>query len=334
MYGLFKCATVGSCNANKPWVSLADRAKWDAWKKLDGTDQDAAKKLYVEALDVKVGDSWRKPTGTTSEDNGPESPSPIKPMQPLDTPASNSNDDIEWWKVTPHRLVGKKIEVRWAKGRSYSGKISDYNQTLNRHLVEYDDGERKWYDLAGKSFWLRDSRSEFHLAEPSPSQTALVPPPVQKPSTALVTSGGDSDCSGNACMWCCSVSAVVKYKDQLVELLQQQFGLGKKQIIGAAALLVVLTVLMLVSMSPLVQQQQYAAVIPRDVRSGMVLNVGLDDLRQQVQQLFLIPIDNIRRKADESYHQVSVVAVHMCTVFNGTRVCGHIDADCVVFVSA
>ncbi|XP_059637850.1 acyl-CoA-binding domain-containing protein 2-like [Cornus florida] len=48
LYGLFKQATVGAVNTNRPGIfSLKERAKWDAWKALEGKSKEEAMADYI-----------------------------------------------------------------------------------------------------------------------------------------------------------------------------------------------------------------------------------------------------------------------------------------------
>ncbi|PWN93810.1 acyl-CoA-binding protein [Acaromyces ingoldii] len=50
-YGLFKQATIGDVNTSRPgMMDFTGKAKWDAWKKNEGTSSEDAKKQYVEEL--------------------------------------------------------------------------------------------------------------------------------------------------------------------------------------------------------------------------------------------------------------------------------------------
>lgn len=50
-YALFKQATIGDVNTDRPGIfSLVERKKWDAWKTAEGTSSDEAKEKYIEAL--------------------------------------------------------------------------------------------------------------------------------------------------------------------------------------------------------------------------------------------------------------------------------------------
>lgn len=48
LYALFKQATVGDCNTERPGLlDFKGKAKWDAWDHKKGTDQEKAKQDYV-----------------------------------------------------------------------------------------------------------------------------------------------------------------------------------------------------------------------------------------------------------------------------------------------
>ncbi|KAG3193201.1 hypothetical protein PC128_g10247 [Phytophthora cactorum] len=51
LYGLFKQATMGDCNAAAPSAFRpVERAKWSSWHKLNGTSQQDAKRRYVQLV--------------------------------------------------------------------------------------------------------------------------------------------------------------------------------------------------------------------------------------------------------------------------------------------
>ena len=57
-YGLFKQATVGDVNTERPGMfDMKGKAKWDAWKAKEGTSQDDAKAAYVAKVQEK-GFMW------------------------------------------------------------------------------------------------------------------------------------------------------------------------------------------------------------------------------------------------------------------------------------
>ncbi len=87
----------------------------------------------------------------------------------------DSDDSIEWellendilssWKkrkrelavavASQEALVGKRIRVRWAGGKFYSGTVTRFFASAGKHQVTYDDGDVKVYNLAKKTIeWM------------------------------------------------------------------------------------------------------------------------------------------------------------------------------------
>ena len=51
IYALYKQASSGDNAEPKPSFSdMVNRAKWDAWSKLKGTEQDAARQQYIDLI--------------------------------------------------------------------------------------------------------------------------------------------------------------------------------------------------------------------------------------------------------------------------------------------
>ena len=58
-YGLFKQAKDGDNKEAQPWaIQVEARAKWEAWKAVEGKSKEEAMKAYVALLD-KIDPSWR-----------------------------------------------------------------------------------------------------------------------------------------------------------------------------------------------------------------------------------------------------------------------------------
>ncbi|KAJ8519053.1 hypothetical protein ONZ45_g3944 [Pleurotus djamor] len=50
-YKYYKQATVGDVNTSRPgMLDFVGKAKWDAWKEVEGTSKEEAQKKYVEKL--------------------------------------------------------------------------------------------------------------------------------------------------------------------------------------------------------------------------------------------------------------------------------------------
>ncbi|XP_062539717.1 acyl-CoA-binding protein [Armigeres subalbatus] len=51
VYGLYKQATVGDCNTDKPgFLDFKGKSKWEAWNGRKGMSQDDAKQAYVDKV--------------------------------------------------------------------------------------------------------------------------------------------------------------------------------------------------------------------------------------------------------------------------------------------
>lgn len=52
LYGLYKQATVGDCNTDKPgFFDMKGQAKWTAWDSRRGTDKEKAMKRYIRLVE-------------------------------------------------------------------------------------------------------------------------------------------------------------------------------------------------------------------------------------------------------------------------------------------
>jgi diazepam-binding inhibitor (GABA receptor modulating acyl-CoA-binding protein) len=61
LYGLYKQATVGDCNTDKPgMLDLKGKSKLEAWNALKGKSQNDAKKEYVEYVLTLLPDDVKK----------------------------------------------------------------------------------------------------------------------------------------------------------------------------------------------------------------------------------------------------------------------------------
>ena len=49
LYGLYKQATIGDCNTDRPgFLDFKGKSKWDSWNNYQGKNQEEAMKLYIE----------------------------------------------------------------------------------------------------------------------------------------------------------------------------------------------------------------------------------------------------------------------------------------------
>ncbi|KAJ5524840.1 uncharacterized protein N7503_010992 [Penicillium pulvis] len=52
LYGLYKQATVGDVNTERPGaMAFKEKYKWDAWKELEGTSEEDAQEQYIKLVD-------------------------------------------------------------------------------------------------------------------------------------------------------------------------------------------------------------------------------------------------------------------------------------------
>lgn len=63
--------------------------------------------------------------------------------------------EADWTK--PHDLVGRKLGVRWAKGKFYTGIVASFNKATGKHCVLYDDGDTREYNLRKKTVKWEES---------------------------------------------------------------------------------------------------------------------------------------------------------------------------------
>lgn len=64
-------------------------------------------------------------------------------------------DDTETNTIYNENLIGRRLEIKWAKGKYYQGNIISYNTITGKHCVKYDDGDMKHYHLHKKTIrWI------------------------------------------------------------------------------------------------------------------------------------------------------------------------------------
>ena len=59
LYALYKQASTGDCTGSRPgMMDFVGRAKYDAWKALEGKTQDEAKQMYIDFVEeLKAADA-------------------------------------------------------------------------------------------------------------------------------------------------------------------------------------------------------------------------------------------------------------------------------------
>jgi hypothetical protein len=72
--------------------------------------------------------------------------------------ARNSDESGPVEGTDPLTLVGRRLKIKWAKGKFYPGTISNYDPRTGKHRVLYDDGDVKEYNLSMKTIeWMQDN---------------------------------------------------------------------------------------------------------------------------------------------------------------------------------
>jgi small nuclear ribonucleoprotein (snRNP)-like protein len=57
-------------------------------------------------------------------------------------------------------VVGKSVRIQWKGGKSYVGRVTEFNEDDGNHKVVYTDGDVKWHDLDQRK-WSEVSDAEI-----------------------------------------------------------------------------------------------------------------------------------------------------------------------------
>jgi hypothetical protein len=44
-------------------------------------------------------------------------------------------------------IVGTPVRVQWGGGKSYVGRVTEFNEDDGKHKVEFTDGDVEWYNM-------------------------------------------------------------------------------------------------------------------------------------------------------------------------------------------
>jgi hypothetical protein len=76
----------------------------------------------------------------------------LNEVQAADTQQSTLTD-VDWTR--PTTLIGKRVQVKWAREKWYQGTVTSYDCATRKHTVTYDDGDNRSYNLRRKTIeWL------------------------------------------------------------------------------------------------------------------------------------------------------------------------------------
>jgi len=124
-YGLYKQATVGPCNTDKPgFFDRAGRAKWDAWSGLGAMGKIEAMAGYVEAM-AKIDPTWED----MSLSGGNQPPQSKKPMGPVFSSLVTAQDDDDDSDTTDDRTASNPMSIHKAVR---SGDLDVLRQALEQ----------------------------------------------------------------------------------------------------------------------------------------------------------------------------------------------------------
>ena len=57
-------------------------------------------------------------------------------------------------------MVGKPVRVQFSGGKSYLGRVTEFNEDRGKHKVEFTDGDVEWY-IMDEMQWSEVSEAEF-----------------------------------------------------------------------------------------------------------------------------------------------------------------------------
>jgi hypothetical protein len=87
-----------------------------------------------------------------ANDHGPRDWIDMANAIQLETQVRSSVNDVT---VDPWHLVGRRLRVKWAKGKNYVGTITNYDTSSRKHQILYDDGDVREYCLSKKTIeWM------------------------------------------------------------------------------------------------------------------------------------------------------------------------------------
>mmetsp|Transcript_6163 Transcript_6163/g.15290 ORF Transcript_6163/g.15290 Transcript_6163/m.15290 type:complete len:318 (-) Transcript_6163:2634-3587(-) len=61
-------------------------------------------------------------------------------------------DTAPFWLTNPRDLIDRRVSIRWQGNKYHKGTFRNFNDTSGKHLVVYDDGDRRYYHMADKIF--------------------------------------------------------------------------------------------------------------------------------------------------------------------------------------
>jgi hypothetical protein len=84
---------------------------------------------------------------TASQEGGKSSAALLSTFSEQLADKLKKQDEEQNWDFS---IIGRRVNILWAKGNYYPGTIIAYNEIEGKHKIEYDDGDIKIYNLRNK----------------------------------------------------------------------------------------------------------------------------------------------------------------------------------------
>ncbi|KAL1927146.1 hypothetical protein VTP01DRAFT_5109 [Rhizomucor pusillus] len=126
LYALYKQASSGNVNTQRPGIfDVVGRAKWDAWKKLEGMSSLEAKHRYVEVLMRVSMEAYKKPA---SRSQAQQIIQALNSMHPAEDTES-SDDEYDGTSTGIDERDGSSVGSAEAEERAYLLEIQHDSRT-------------------------------------------------------------------------------------------------------------------------------------------------------------------------------------------------------------
>ena len=98
-------------------------------------------------------------------------------------------------------LVGKRVTVKWKKGKKFTGRVAEFDRNDGTHRIVYDDGDVRWYTMSGKTYWEEGEAGFEDMGKASStttSSTTTSSMTTSSTTTSSTISAGSTSWYGNS----------------------------------------------------------------------------------------------------------------------------------------
>ncbi|EPB83888.1 hypothetical protein HMPREF1544_09342 [Mucor circinelloides 1006PhL] len=150
LYALYKQVSHGDIDTQRPGIfDVVGRAKWDAWKKFQGTSEMEAKHRYVETLLQAAKEAYKKPAGRAQAHQIIQS---FAIMQPSgDSGDSSSEDDDEDDDDNDRDEDESSMGSAEAEERAYLRQVQRSTPMMNRRPPPPSQQRARWQEQRSSS---------------------------------------------------------------------------------------------------------------------------------------------------------------------------------------